>query len=137
MPRVTDQEHIARYRALHRVWLEHQGWFRYASAQSQWYLHDYYQPSLELTDEQVLAHRRDVRELRPALAQQAGRAYVGLLVGMFEGVHELGALTTVVSARGKRKPRRVCVSAVIRPMPDPEVIARAVVEAVLNPRDAA
>jgi hypothetical protein len=39
------------------------------------HLHDYYVPTKDLTDDEVLAHRRTISHAHPSLPHGAGRAY--------------------------------------------------------------
>jgi len=49
------------------------------SAANQWYIHDYFQPSIDMPDMELLEHRRHVSAQRPSLAQSAGKACVMLI----------------------------------------------------------
>jgi hypothetical protein len=60
MPRLTNSDYLFICRHLHDVWTEHRGGFSLISTRDQRYLHDYFRPSEQLTDSQLLSHRRAV-----------------------------------------------------------------------------
>jgi hypothetical protein len=60
---------------LRAVWQQSAGGvFAELFPQEQWYLHDYFRPSEQLSDQALLAHRKEISARRPSLPQRAGRA---------------------------------------------------------------
>ncbi len=124
MSRLTDHDFLHIHDRLAHLWAKAPGTFGYLSAQEQWCLHDYFQPSKNMSDLQLLAHRQAISAARPSLPQRAGRALTKL-----DEAAAVWALRQVrPKAVNKRKPqaeRHVTVRAVVRPEVDPEKLARA------------
>lgn len=76
MPRLTHKSYIKRHHWLKRQW-HHQGnLFTILSALHQQQVHAYFVPTKDLTDDQLVAHRRQVTEDQPSLPQAASKLYV-------------------------------------------------------------
>jgi hypothetical protein len=57
---------------LRSFWLESEGAvFAELPPQQQWYLHDYFLPDEQLSDTELLAHRKVISRQRPSLRQSA------------------------------------------------------------------
>jgi hypothetical protein len=97
MPRTTDQQYIERYIYVRVVWQQFNRYFGYLTSRSQSYLHDYFQPDLNLKDSQLIAYRRLVSGTRPALPRQAGRAFAQLRRAIDTGTPESGARSTAMA----------------------------------------
>ena len=79
MPKLNNDEYIARHEELNRIWGEAQSLFTYLTYQQQRDLHDYLVPTKELTREELLAYRRRITRSDPSLPQRAGRAFQAIL----------------------------------------------------------
>jgi hypothetical protein len=110
--------------------------YGYLSPQEQWQLHDFFQPSHDLSEEQLLAHRVRITAERPALPAQAGRALAKIdQIAAELAVHQVRAKkrAALQMAGGKRtnqrsKDRRIRVLGVVRPEIDTERFARAIIK---------
>lgn len=79
MPKLTNDEYIARHEKLHWIWGEAQSLFTYLTYQQQRDLHDYFVPTKELTRDELLAYRKRITRSDPSLPQRAGRAFQAIL----------------------------------------------------------
>jgi hypothetical protein len=140
MPRVSNQLYLERHRFLVKAWTDFQRLYSILPIEQQWQVHAYYQPSKELTDQQLLEHREKVTEERPELPAQAGKAFIRMYRA-FRIAFEYAdgdqqrfnaALLHLTDSRAKTAAphgkRRISVTALARPEPDLEVLARALVE---------
>lgn len=91
-------------------------------------LHDYYAPSIPITDDQALRHRAAMTKAFPSLPQKAGRAYEALRAAV-DGKPNLAidkrrkeTTTTALIAREQRSLRIVGIA---HPKIDPYRLARA------------
>ena len=131
MPRLANPDYLAQRRNLIDYWEdEHVAW-AYLLPQEQWQLHDFYQPSKYLTDEQGFAHRAEISEQRLSLPQLPGKAYKVIM--SFEPVtrDHLANLDPVTKNRKTRKRAKnhvVKVRALVRPEPDIMKLSRALVD---------
>ena len=117
MARLTNQEFIKRHRLLRQLWLKHQARFALLKPTQQWDVHDYYRPSEELAEAELLANRRRISQERPALPHRASKAFkilIGLTPAPEPAVHT-----------DPRTGRRIQVRAVVRPQIDVEKLASA------------
>ncbi len=106
--------------------------FAELSPQEQWYLHDYFRPSEQLSDDELLAHRKAISRQRPSLPQSAGRAF-NLLVRMLQ--RSWSRSRRDPEARGavaNHAVHHIIVRAVVQPKPDVDMYARAVVQMVMK-----
>lgn len=74
MPRLTDFDYLQTYRELHAAWVSDPASFALLSAPEQWDLFGYFCIEHNLSDEWLLAYRREVTKVAPSLPQHAGRA---------------------------------------------------------------
>ncbi len=128
------QAYLQAHRALRSLWLEPDGAvFAELSPHEQWYLHDYFRPSEQLPDQDLLAHRKAISRQRPCLPQSAGRA-LSLLVRMLQTYVE--PRPAVIRKPGERLPttrvHHITVRAVVQPEPDVARYAPAVVQMVMK-----
>lgn len=107
MPRLTNTTYLFHHHQLKGLWATDERWFRYLSPNGQWALHRFYQPASDLTDTELIVHRRAVTAAEPFLPQRAGRAYARFSRGE---AAPAGAATV--------NGRTVYVWAVMRPEPD-------------------
>lgn len=123
MPRLTNQQHIIRHNELFQTWREHPESFRVLTPTEQQCLHTYYATAERLNSRQLIEHRRRLDQEKPALGFRAGKAYAKLhrfAPAVFDGVHALQRTAD------NAEPRQLSVSAVVRPKPDIEKLARAI-----------
>ncbi len=74
MPRLSTSDYLFLYTYLYEVWQTQRQAFSLISTQDQWYLHQYFRLSEELTALELLVHRRAITGEQPSLPQCAGRA---------------------------------------------------------------
>lgn len=79
MPRLTIQLYLARHHDLKTAWIKAPQLFEVLAPRAYWDLHEYYQPTKDLTDQQLLGHRRWISRRDPSLPQRAGKAYLFLV----------------------------------------------------------
>lgn len=128
MPRLTQNDYLRTCHKLCKLWEAHSADFALLSYRDQLYLHDYFQPSKQLTPAQLLDHRTSITEDRPGLPQQAGRALAKL-----ERALAATALIAIPVASAKTthgKNRVLSVRAVARPEPDVHKLAEALIAMV-------
>ena len=114
MPRLTDRDYLFFRTYLHEVWLTKRQAFSLISTRDQYYLHQYFRLSDELAKEDALAHRRAITTLQPSLPQCAGRA-----------LRHLARPKRTITCTGEK---RIIVHPLLRPQPDVERLAKALLE---------
>ncbi|KQR23386.1 hypothetical protein [Microbacterium sp. Leaf151] len=76
MPRLANTTYLNNRSSLGKYWRrKERGWSK-LSFEDQCALHEYYEPSMDLTDDQAIAYREAVTAKWPSLPQRAGKAYV-------------------------------------------------------------
>lgn len=114
MPRLSNARYYERYEFLRWVWLKGASRYRYISSQDQYAIHDYYQPSRELTFEELVKHRKNITLECPALPSKASKAY-------FRFIEANVAKTAPAKTGG----RNLYVRSVVNPEIDVKALARA------------
>lgn len=157
MPRVNHTEQFRRYRFLRTAWCNFESLYGYLDTHKQADLHKFYQPSHQLSKQELASHIESVRLTDPSLAQRAG-TYAGLLERLFleaskqQGISPSQAWKTIrmtyeatisdpssrdaqllyiptgTLLRLKNKPARLIIRAIRRPEPDIELLVRASLE---------
>lgn len=74
MARLTDITYLATRRELRSAWLMSPTRFALLRPSEQWALHGNFAPEHDLSDDRLLAYRREVSKVDPSLPQRAGRA---------------------------------------------------------------
>jgi hypothetical protein len=74
MARLSTSDYLFFCSYLHEVWQTERQAFSLISTRDQWYLHQYFRPSDDLTPRELLAHREAITQEQPSLPQCAGRA---------------------------------------------------------------
>lgn len=75
MPRLTNTTYLANRSTLGKYWHRNElGWSK-LSFENQSTLHEYYEPSMDLTEDQAIAYRQAVTAKWPSLPHRADRAY--------------------------------------------------------------
>ena len=129
MPRLTSRDYLIHRQFLCEQWEEHDGVaFADLPMQEQRDLHDYYAPTIPLTEKEALTHRSEMTKAFPSLPQKAGRAYQAIHAAIDGTPNQIvdiyrDATTTVEMIAGKRRSLRV--TGVARPKIDHYRLARA------------
>lgn len=123
MPRLTNPDYVRIHHKLRTYWQEEASPFGYLAPAEQWDLHKYFQPSHELSDQALLAHRKAISALDSSLPQRAGRA----LQRLERAIHQVSARQAMATTLPTKRKRSgdVRVRAVMLPEPDYHKIARA------------
>ena len=75
MPRITNSDYLAHRKNLSDNWKRSElGWSK-LNFKDQCTLHEYYEPSMDLTDDQAITYRQAVTAKWPSLPHRAGKAY--------------------------------------------------------------
>ncbi len=109
MPRLTNMTYLATHDVLRRHWLEDQRDFTYLKGRDQSAVHAFYRPAYDLTDVELLAHRKAITLKHPSLPNRAGKA-----LAVFSAV--LSAAPPAISSSDSG--RTISVRVVRRPHPD-------------------
>lgn len=117
MPRLTTPNYLSRHYQLKVLWAEDQNRFTLLSWNDQINLHRYYLLTLDKTELELVAHRRN-HIGDPSLPQRAGRAYARLM----RGEADAGAGTVIPDGRV------LTVRVLARPEPDIRLLARTFLE---------
>ncbi len=127
MPRLTNTHYLTTRKWLTEVWLTDPGAWANASPADQRLLHDYFEPSIPLSPDQALAHRRQVTTTNPSLPQRAGRA-----LRRFQQVVQLESIWVpqpVISPKqGRQAQHAISARSVLQPHPDLAKLARALLQ---------
>lgn len=129
MPRLTSRDYLVHCQFLREQWEEHGAAFADLPMQEQRDLHDYYAPTIPLTEKEALAHRTAMTRAFPSLPQKAGRAYQAVQAAIDGAPNQIvdsyrDATTTTEMIGGKHRSLRV--TGVARPKVDHYRLARAI-----------
>ena len=144
MPRVTPSEHYKRYHFLRTAWLEFPKLYALLPLHAQWQVHEFYQPSKDITKAELTRHIRHLADTKPALVHQAGK-HVRLMQRVFRHVSkeldiprsEWGrAFSSVIqqvnplsaSSPPERNGQRYTISVAVRPKMDVKIFSSVLVE---------
>lgn len=116
MPRLTTTTYLSRHHELKQIWAENPGAFSYLTLSDQRDLHKFFLLSLDKTDAEFRAHRRNVLLADPSLAQRARQSL------RQAQAWRAGAYHTFAEAHDGR---RIYLHTVMRPQPDVELLAHA------------
>ncbi len=75
MPRLSNQLYYDRHRFLKQAWHEFRELYTLLPVDKQWAVHDYYQPTKDLNQSELLHHRQVITKQRPVLAAKANKSY--------------------------------------------------------------
>ncbi len=78
MPRLPPHQYLHRHHELRSLWLNTKMTFASVDASAQWHLHDYFQPSLDVRDQDLLGYKAVITLIHPSLPHLAGRAFADL-----------------------------------------------------------
>lgn len=132
--RLSDATYLLQYSRLKTEWESSSGSvFVVLSPTDQWALHDFYVCTKKLSVDEVLAHRRTVTVAQPSLPQRAGKAFKKIEV--FLDMPPRVPMAPVHPDGRRRKAgakRNIWVQSQVRPDIDPNVLAKIVVQHVLE-----
>lgn len=119
MPRRTNHDYLLQRHFLCELWKTNDSVaFAVLPGQAQHDLHDFYAPSISMTDEYAVTHRARMTKTFPSLPQTAGRAFEALRAhqeGQPNQLVDRHLANTVATAKVGRHVRRVRVLGVSRP----------------------
>lgn len=99
MPRTSDHAYLKT-----QLWGHAQIVYAELDPNEHWQLHDYFQPSKDLTDGQLLDHRTAITAKRPSLPLQAGRALAKLDErSAVYALNRIRAQAVPIGSKGKRQ----------------------------------
>jgi hypothetical protein len=130
MPKLSNEDYLIRHEMLHRVWGTDNRHFAGLTYQQQRDLHDYYVPAKDLTNDELLAHRRKVTKQSPSLPQRASKAFLVMLKPEAQPDHYVHT---------DKKGRKITIRPLVRPEIDTEKLAMALLDLAkkLSPKDKA
>lgn len=126
MPRLTNKTYLQQRSLLVKVWQTDKFVFSILPYDDQLNIHGFYAPYMKLTDDEVIHHRRQVTADYPSLPQRAGKTFkkVSALI------RSDGTRAYMRRSTPKSKERRVYTSALARPEPDIDKLAKVLLEVV-------
>ncbi len=116
MPRLTTPTYLFQHHQLKALWAQDQDRYAFLSWNDQLDLRKYYLLTLDKTEVELVAHRRNVHLGDPSLPQRGGRAYALLRRG------EKAKVSYGATPSG----RFISVRPLMRPAPDLRLLAKAV-----------
>lgn len=139
MPRLTASHYLRHRHELIELWENaNDRSFAFIPTSAQRDLHDYFAPAIGMADDQTLEHRVAMTHAFPALPSQARRAFSAVL-SIQENVPNRMVRSHLAMKRGTvtvgKRELPIRVLAVVRPKPDVQRLARALL-AVSKGRDA-
>lgn len=126
MPRLTNPTYLRTYFWLSGQIAQDRMTLSCLSPTEQSYLHAYFRPTEAISAPDLLAHRKSITRQRPSLPQSAGRA-LRKLQDHQTALVELPASSPAPATKSSH--RRIVVHSVIRPEPDIERMAKALLRA--------
>lgn len=127
VPRLSTKQYLQTHHRLRKLWLQDHSLFAELAPVEQWILHDFFKPDLDLTDDQLIAHRKQVTAERPGLPHHAGK----ILRLFWENTAALSLrrVRTAKAPAAKRRgsSRHVVVKSIVRREPDAQQFARALI----------
>jgi hypothetical protein len=132
MPRLNNAEYYKRHRFLNYLWQHFQNLYALLPIEQQYDLHNFYRPDWYTTNKaDLVAYQKGIKKADPGLSARASRAYVRL---------EQAYRTVIANGRRKaqskplpakhRKLKRVTIRPVVRPEPDWDKFAYALLQYV-------
>ena len=110
MPRLTNTDYLQLHHSLRSLWFNRRGAFGLISSQQQRALHRYFLLAKDVTDAELLQHRRDVSMRWPNLPHRARRAVAQL--------RRIADAVSNGSTATEGRSRRIVIHAVLRPEPN-------------------
>ena len=134
MPRLTTRDYLMIRHFLIDLWNENDGQaFGALPGYAQRALHDYFAPTVTMTDRDALAHRKQMTRAFPSLPQKAGRDFEALRASLEGRSNQLvdrhrSKATRTFKVAGKT--RTIRVAAVSRPQINTHYLAKALLQLV-------
>ncbi len=121
--RLTDTTYLKQQAAVRKLWLQDETLFSRTTPSDQRAIHDFYQPSRNATNAELLKHRHIVTAVHPSLPSRASKALRRL---------DAGRRSTPAPPNGSTRPRakvpiggrNIRVRVILRPEPDVAKLAR-------------
>jgi hypothetical protein len=132
MPRLTNRHYLEIHYHIRSVWLDNPHPLTALSPKEQWDIHRYFMPDEGLSDDDLLTHRRRVTQFEPKTPQRAGRAYAHLLRAIKEEQEFLPVLRPPRKKYQRVEAGELTVRAVMRPVPDAKLLARALIDLAME-----
>lgn len=124
MPRLTDTAYLHTRHELHTAWVSNRASFALLSASEQWNLYGYYCIEHVLSDERLLAYRREVTKVDAGLPQRAGRAVTAWRAKLPK-LEAYRNRPHVPPSKHRKRNSTIRIFAAVQPELDPERMARA------------
>ncbi|MFK4728277.1 hypothetical protein ROT00_01180 [Agromyces mediolanus] len=134
MPRLTTRDYLTIRHFLIDLWNENDGQaFGELPGYAQRDIHDYFAPTVPMSDRDALAHRKQMTKVFPSLPQKAGRDFEALRASLDGRPNQMvdrhrGKTTRAFKVGGKT--RTIRVAAVSRPQIDTHYLAKALLQLV-------
>ncbi|MDQ1131135.1 hypothetical protein [Microbacterium sp. SORGH_AS_0888] len=139
MARVDDHNHLGRRDLLVACWNHVPVAIGLLSPKARWELHRFYAPSRDLTDDEFLAHMKQVLASEPSLAQRVGKHYRLIFTVYKRYADQVGKTNFSAIEAGIRRDyarknwdpsekRRIMIMPLVNPDIDYEKLARALLE---------
>jgi len=116
MPRLTPTNYLTQHHQLKALWISDPQQFSLLSIPDQVALHKFYLLTLDKTDEELLAHRSNVKQLDPSLVNKAGKVYAKFMRGEIAPIRHRAELP---------HGRYAYVRSVMKPEPDVKLLTKA------------
>ncbi len=142
MPRLSNDLYLRRHVFLARAWQDFARLYTILLPQDQWTVHRFYQPTKDLSDQELLDYRQQITSAEPGLPARAGRLFIRMNRA-FRTAYEyaqgdqlrfydsLWQQTAGAKAQQHGK-RRIRIAALARPEPDLEALARVLVQMAID-----
>lgn len=134
MPRLTTRDYLTIRRFLIELWNENDGQaFGVLPGYAQRDLHDYFAPTVPMTDRDALAHRKQMTRAFSSLPQKAGRDFEALCASLERRPNQMIDRYRAKTARTFKvggKTRTIRVAVVSRPQIDTHYLANALLQLV-------
>ena len=127
-----DKHYLKVRNRLKRYWFKAQSVYSYLTPNEQWQLHDFYRPSEDLSEEQLIAHRAKITAARPSLPHQAVRALEKLDAAAANWAVKAVRPREPAPAPARRKGRgqrehNLVIRSVVRPKIDTAKLSQAII----------
>lgn len=134
MPRLTTRDYLTIRHSLIDLWNDNDGQaFGVLPGYAQRDFHDYFAPTVPMTDREALDHRKQITEAFPALPQKAGRDFEALRASLEGRPNQMVDRHRAKSTRTFKvggKTRTIRTAAVSRPRIDTHYLANALLQLV-------
>jgi hypothetical protein len=132
MPHLTNTEYYKRYRLLNHLWQHFQDLYALLDPDEQYAIHNFYQPDrYTLSKADLIQLRKDIQATDRGLSARAARAYIKIAQAyrvVIEDNKKKDRKAAKVKPAKRRKLKGVSVRAVVRPEPDWDKFAYALLQ---------